>query len=88
MFKLSTLELDELEKVLTNSKKWRPQRDLNPRYRRERAVSWTGLDDGDPEKCSKLRADSVVDKSVGVKDKLPLVAVLQENRPFEWRADA
>ena len=26
---------------------WCPQRDLNPRYRRERAVSWAGLDDGD-----------------------------------------
>ncbi len=29
---------------------WRPQGDLNPRYRRERAVSWTGLDDGDEPK--------------------------------------
>ena len=27
--------------------KWRPQRDLNPRRRRERAVSWAGLDDRD-----------------------------------------
>ncbi len=26
---------------------WRPQRDLNPRYWRERPVSWTRLDDGD-----------------------------------------
>ncbi len=26
---------------------WRPRRDLNPCYRRERAMSWTGLDDGD-----------------------------------------
>src|ERR1039458_5051799 len=26
---------------------WRPRRDLNPCYRRERAVSWAGLDDGD-----------------------------------------
>ena len=26
---------------------WRPQGDSNPRYRRERAVSWAGLDDGD-----------------------------------------
>ena len=26
---------------------WRPQRDSNPRRRRERPVSWTGLDDGD-----------------------------------------
>ena len=26
---------------------WRPQGDLNPRYRRERAVSWARLDDGD-----------------------------------------
>ena len=28
-------------------KKWRPQGDLNPRRRRERAVSLAGLDDGD-----------------------------------------
>src|SRR2546426_1295860 len=27
--------------------KWRPQRDLNPCYRLERAVSWARLDDGD-----------------------------------------
>ena len=27
---------------------WRPQGDSNPRSRRERAVSWAGLDDGDP----------------------------------------
>src|SRR5439155_16093073 len=26
---------------------WRPQRDLNPCYRLERAVSWARLDDGD-----------------------------------------
>jgi hypothetical protein len=26
---------------------WRPRRDSNPCYRRERAMSWTGLDDGD-----------------------------------------
>lgn len=26
---------------------WRPRRDSNPCYRRERAVSWAGLDDGD-----------------------------------------
>ena len=26
---------------------WCPQGDLNPRYRRERAVSWARLDDGD-----------------------------------------
>src|SRR5262245_7026474 len=26
---------------------WRPRRDLNPCYRRERPVSWAELDDGD-----------------------------------------
>lgn len=26
---------------------WRPLGDLNPRRRRERAVSWAGLDEGD-----------------------------------------
>jgi hypothetical protein len=30
-----------------NSVEWRPRRDLNPCYRRERPVSWAGLDDGD-----------------------------------------
>ena len=38
--------------LLSNLKKqeginWRPQRDSNPRRRRERPVSWTRLDDGD-----------------------------------------
>jgi hypothetical protein len=32
---------------LSNRKGWRPRRDLNPCYRRERPVSWAGLDDGD-----------------------------------------
>ena len=30
-----------------DAKKWRPQRDSNPRRRRERPVSWARLDDGD-----------------------------------------
>ena len=29
------------------AKRWRPRRDLNPCYRRERPVSWAELDDGD-----------------------------------------
>jgi hypothetical protein len=33
--------------VQFGKKIWRPQRDLNPRLRRERATSWAGLDDGD-----------------------------------------
>jgi hypothetical protein len=32
---------------LTYRKIWRPRRDLNPCYRRERPVSWAELDDGD-----------------------------------------
>ncbi len=35
--------------------KWRPQPDLNRRRRRERAVSWTRLDDGDESGDLKLR---------------------------------
>lgn len=31
----------------TDHIEWRPQRDSNPCFRRERAVSWTRLDDGD-----------------------------------------
>lgn|GEM_PF-7056243 len=34
--------------------KWRPQRDSNPRYRRERAMSWAGLDDGVSQKTGRL----------------------------------
>lgn len=37
-----------------DQKNWRPQRDSNPRYRLERAMSWAGLDDGDTyisDKC-------------------------------------
>ena len=33
--------------VLSSRKVWRPRRDLNPCYRRERPVSWAELDDGD-----------------------------------------
>ena len=33
--------------VFLETKKWRPQGDSNPRRRRERAVSWARLDDGD-----------------------------------------
>ena len=34
-------------KPVTPEYDWRPQGDSNPCYRRERAVSWAGLDDGD-----------------------------------------
>ena len=37
---------------------WRPRRDLNPCYRRERPVSWAELDDGD---VLVSRADSTGD---------------------------
>jgi hypothetical protein len=33
--------------VLAIERIWRPRRDLNPCYRRERPVSWARLDDGD-----------------------------------------
>jgi hypothetical protein len=32
---------------------WRPQRDSNPRRRRERPVSWARLDDGDVQFIEK-----------------------------------
>ena len=32
---------------------WRPQRDSNPRRRRERPVSWARLDDGDGQFIKK-----------------------------------
>ena len=35
---------------------WRPRRDSNPRYRRERAMSWAGLDDGDAVRAPKKAA--------------------------------
>ena len=34
-------------RVASKQKNWRPQRDSNPRRRRERPVSWARLDDGD-----------------------------------------
>ena len=36
-------------------KKWRPQGDLNPCRRRERAVSWARLDDGDAVYMARQR---------------------------------
>ena len=34
---------------------WRPQRDSNPRRRRERPVSWARLDDGDFQVLKKKK---------------------------------
>src|SRR5688572_1162212 len=39
---------------------WRPQRDSNPRYRRERPVSWAGLDDGDGPSRRQSGAEPIV----------------------------
>ncbi len=43
---------------------WRPQGDSNPRYRRERAVSWAGLDDGDVYKFGVLSVEFGVKQSI------------------------
>jgi len=42
---VSALSACHLQVVVGNE--WRPQGDSNPCFRRERAVSWTRLDDGD-----------------------------------------
>ncbi len=46
---------DESLQVL--DKKKRPVRDLNPCYRRERAMSWTGLDERVSEQFEKSAAN-------------------------------
>jgi hypothetical protein len=38
---------DDFANAQNEEKIWRPRRDLNPCYRRERPVSWAELDDGD-----------------------------------------
>ena len=43
---------------------WRPQRDSNPRRRRERPVSWARLDDGDVQFIEKkLRSEPRRDRT-------------------------
>ena len=44
---------------------WRPQRDSNPRRRRERPVSWARLDDGDVQFIDnrKLRSEPRRDRT-------------------------
>jgi hypothetical protein len=42
---------------------WRPQRDSNPRRRRERPVSWARLDDGDFQVLKKKRNEPRRDRT-------------------------
>ena len=50
-----------VERVSTRRKEC-PRRDLNPCYRRERPVSWAGLDDGDPELAGRDTLDDGPEK--------------------------
>ena len=45
---------------------WRPRRDLNPCYRRERPVSWAELDDGDDtgEPCRIRTGDPLLKRQM------------------------
>lgn len=54
--KCLTFALRRLQEI-RERKKWCPQGDLNPCSRRERAASWTGLDDGDRQ---AIRRQSVL----------------------------
>ena len=46
--------------------KKRPQRDLNPCYRRERAVSWAGLDDRDLNLSKFYNLKKILQKSIKI----------------------
>ena len=45
----------------------RPRRDLNPCYRRERPVSWAGLDDGDSNASRYLSRLGIEPRTLGLK---------------------
>ena len=44
---LAEKEISQAQSAVSGEREWRPRRDLNPCYRRERPVSWAELDDGD-----------------------------------------
>ncbi len=61
----------------------RPQGDLNPRRRRERAVSWTGLDDGDGCRQHELTWDRTRDPHI---KSVLLYQLSYEPFPWRWQA--
>ncbi len=65
----------------TTTNKERPQWDSNPRYRRERAVSWTGLDDGDQLRLIKIPKSKFADE-LDYTQRAPLVKRSETELPL------